>query len=226
MVSKILRRSGNAVVQYCELVEFEPVAVYLVGVGVHHQEVNVMRESWPSVALYGFEPNPQTYATVVEQFPGRLWQLGVGEVCGKATLYSRRNHKDGSSMHKNEAEQAVKTEVQVVTLDSMLLLLSTNFARRGLLWLDCEGSELAALRGGKDFIGSEIGVINVEMTSKKASETWPEPLAVHRWLLDRGFVRAWIHTTRVNVGQCDAIYVRRDVLKPEFCCCLCSMERQ
>lgn len=225
--SKILRRSGKAVVEYLSLLEFEPDLVCIIGVGIHHGEVFEMREAWPNIELYGFEPHPDTYKAIVETFPGRLYHSAISNEKGFLTLYSKPKHKDGASIFpkikKEDRIQCNEIEVICITLDDVIghmlcgLDAETNKSRKGLLWLDCEGNELAALEGGKRFIDNCISVINVELTGKPRSEGWSKPLDVHNKLVEYGFLQAWNHTNRSVIGQWDAIYIKRELFKPEFC---------
>ena len=85
-----------------------------------------------------------------------------------------------------------------------------------LLWLDCEGMELGALRGGLKFV-EMVDVINIEMTANPPSNEWPSPVEVHEELKRLGFYRQWTHTNRIHIGQYDAIYVRSKLFNPRAC---------
>jgi len=163
MVSKIRRRSGNAVTEYCKLVEFNPELVCLVGVGLNHEEITCLREEWPDIELYGFEPHPLTFRSIRYTFPGILYQKAISNTEGTATLYSKPRHKDGASLYQKKIEkdrlQCKEFEVKTTTLD---IAFSSSFyasyagvkSRNGLLWLDCEGSENLSIKGGKEFVVS------------------------------------------------------------------------
>ncbi len=220
MASKILRRSGRAVTEYCNLIEFTPQLVCLVGVGVHHQEVDCMREAWKDLEVYGFEPHPDTFKSIKDDFPGILFPYAISNITQISVLFSKSKHKDGASLfqkiNKEDRDLCDKWDVQTMMLD-------THFANRfienrnGLLWLDCEGSEFSALQGGRSFIDGNISVVNVEMTGKPRSEGWSKPLDVHACLTGMGFLHVWCHTTRSVIGQVDCIYVRKEIFKPEYC---------
>lgn len=228
--SKIHRRSGNAVVGYCQLIGFEPNAVVLVGVGMRHQEIEVMREDWDDFELYGFEPNPDIHKAINHDFPGFLSSSAITDVSGLTTLHVNRAHKDGSCIYKkfDEKVQAKTKQVEVFTTT-----LDGRFSRgmtfgkniRVLLWLDCEGCENLALKGGQKLIKRNVDLINVELTGKPRNHGWPKPIEVHKLLLDLGFLQCWVHTTRSCIGQYDAIYIRKELFRPEFCSCPDSIER-
>lgn len=220
--SKILRRSGKAVTEYCNLIDFTPDPVVIVGVGLHHGEVFEMRDAWDDFELYGFEPHPETYKSIVDNFPGRLYNCAISNKEQNQTLYSKPKHKDGASFFQKKIEkdrlECEEFEVKVRTLDWMYPLIRPT-SRNGLLWLDCEGNEKAALEGGREFIDRCISVINVELTGKPRSEGWSKPVDVHKKLVEYGFLQSWIHTTRSSIFQQDSIYLRKEIFRPEACAC-------
>ncbi len=220
MGSKLLRRSGTAVYKCSDVLGWKPDMVVQVGVGFSHQEVDVMKEVWPDVPIVGCEASPSIVKNLKDTYPGRLFGFAVGDRCGRTVLYEKPRHKDGSSLklpHKiDEPKKFRKIEVDVFTLDWLSSKLD-DCGSRILLWLDCEGSELSALRGGEKFIGN-VGMVNVEITGNPPSGEWGSPYDIHRWLLDHGFLRQTLHTNRTTEGQYDAIYVKRNIFKPEYCC--------
>src|SRR5690606_27369730 len=143
--------------------------VCMVGVGLHHQEVDVFRETWGhDFQLVGFEAHPDTCKSIRATFPGTLANIAVSDRDGETSLYAKRNWKDGSSVFpKSDGSEPI--EVKTCSLDSFFYerihILPPN-SRNGLLWLDCEGSELNALKGGEQFVRECISVINVELTAK------------------------------------------------------------
>ncbi len=223
MPSKIHRRSGRAVTEYLQLLEFVPDLVCLVGVGIRFSEVECMTEAWGDFELYGFEPHPDTFKAVNETFPGRLYPYAVSDRINGQTLYSKSKHKDGASLFPKIIEkdrlECREYDIQTVTLDYIFDRASGKLRKnqKGLLWLDCEGCEESALKGGKHFINESISVINVEMTGKPRGEGWCRPVDVHKKLVEYGFLQGWSHTNRSAQGQMDVIYVRPEIFKPEYC---------
>lgn len=92
-----------------------------------------------------------------------------------------------------------------------------------LLWIDAEGAEMLVLEGGTHFV-ENVQVINVETTSRPYGPGWCMSTELHHELIRLGFIRQWLHSQRAAAGQSDAIYVRRDLFRPEFCCCPCSID--
>lgn len=224
MSSKILRRSGTAVTQYLQMVGFEPRQVFMAGIGGHHEEITVMREEWPQMELYGWEPNPGTFAHLRESFPGILFHEALWSSKGSLTMHCRKNWKDGTSVHQPVTDDWGSFEIQAGTLDGHNWVPDT-YGRSALLWLDCEGSELEVLKGGPLFLAKRVGAINIEMTSRPRMGGWPLPLEVHEWLAERDFFQAWVHTIRPSIGQFDSVYLHRDYFNSALTCCLDSAGR-
>jgi hypothetical protein len=147
---------------------------------------------------------------------------------GEGDLWTKPNHKDGSSFCKLTHKGTWSERVAVTTLDDLWLnQITAEASKRILLWIDCEGSELQALRGGTEFL-KRVHVINIEMTGRPPTtepEKWSDPVEVHQYLKESGFYRLHIHTHRTNDGQCDSIYVRKELFDPHYCCCPCEIIR-
>jgi FkbM family methyltransferase len=213
MASKLLRRSGVAVGLIADLLKWRADWVIQVGVGYHYQEVDVLKGEWSGVKFVGIEPLPDYN----EPYPGELIHTAVGREPGRALLNVKKCHKDGSSLRSLRGMNDLKrVKVPVATLDG---LFPKGHEGRVLLWLDCEGSELDALRGGKKYLEC-VEVANIEMTANPPSDDpdWCDPDEVHWWMVQAGFLRQWIHTQRTNEGQYDSIYVRPHLFKPQYCC--------
>lgn len=213
-MSKILRRSGNAVTQYCDVIGWQPQAIYMVGVGMHHEETTVFRECWPDTELYGWEANPEVYKSVKDAFPGIIHSKAISSYDGTIKVHCRHNWKDGGTVYAGH-DRCRTVDVACTTLDRCLCLPKSP---RGLLWLDCEGSELAAIVGGRNFIEDRVAMVNVELTGNPRVPDWPTPERIHAELMQLGFLQAWIHSIRPSIAQCDAVYVRRDLFNPAYCC--------
>jgi len=219
VVSRLARRSGYAIAGILELLKWKPDIVYQVGVGCHHAEIEVMLEEWPDVKLIGCEPHPAIMRGLVKgDYPGELHEIAVSDTIGKKAFFSKDNHKDGSSLFPLE-KNTTEIVVDVSTLDALFLTESTG--KNILLWLDCEGSELDALKGGERFL-ELVEVINIEMTSKVLGEGGCGLMETHRWLVDHGFKRQCDHTKRSSAGQCDAVYVRHHLWNGDYCTSPCS----
>lgn len=227
-MSKIKQRSGNAIVQYAGLIDYIPETIIQVGVGQHFDETIPMKAAWPGAEFIGFEPHPGIVRQIINEYPGTMYERAIGEKRGVAKLYAKRNHKDGSSLYPHATKhtkedyaaiEVVQTTLNIMVQDKRLAGIGKNV----LLWLDCEGSEANVLRGAGHEFMAKVAMVNVEMTSNPPGDGWGSPSVVHQLLHLYGFARAWIHTTRSVAGQYDAIYVRRSMLNPAYCCCPCEL---
>ena len=224
-MSKVLRRSGNAVVNYLDVLGWKPKQVVMVGVGGHHDEVDVMRDAWGrDFELYGIEAHPLIYKDLRNTFPGIIQHaaaVGPHFIDRHVDLFAKSNWKDGSTTHQPRGPDAAAWEIYHVPpliLDDWAHPLFNE--REVLLWLDCEGSELEALRGGKRFLRDHVAVVNVELTGKPRMSGWPRAHQVHSWLISQGFHQAWIHSIRPSIAQFDSIYLRGDIYNPALSCCM------
>lgn len=222
MPSKLLRRSGVAFAQVADCIGWTPRIIYQVGIGNYHQELDPLMEEWPGLRIVGCEPHPRLAHGIRKNnsYPGPFYETAIGNRVGTATLFNRGRHKDGSSLHRHRdrednPDKLVENEVKITTLDRLFGKPSITPA---LLWIDCEGSELDVLKGGEGFI-RDIDIINTEMTGCPVGDGWCTPVEVHDWMIEHVFLLQWVHTHRHGSGQYDAIYVRREIFKPEHCCC-------
>lgn len=224
-LSRLARRSGVAVVQIAEQLNWRPDVVLHVGVGLSHEEVAIMRdEVWndPPVRFIGFEPNPRTFADITDKYPGELFPLALGnEVRYNVPFFEPKCHRDGSSLYVRKPDDK-EYRVNVTTLDE--LYPDGLLVPHVMLWLDAEGSELQILQGGEKFLAG-VDVINIEMTGAGASDRdgWTDQCLIHKWLMDHGYRRQWVHTQRIHVGQQDCIYVRESLLSRRICPCPCQL---
>lgn len=224
MSSKIARRSGNAVTDYCSLIGWKPNQIHIVGVGAGHGEVESFQERWPGVPIIGYEPHPWTYPGLMAT--GRfqeVYNVAISNYVGKSVLYGKKRWKNGASILKPTSHTPDQEfSVNVTTLDEMSKILGE--VRQALLWLDCEGCELRALEGGEKFVQNVLAV-NVEMTGRARGEDWCSPTEVHEWLINNGFFQSLVHTIRPVIGQFDSLYLREEVFNPDFCTCPDSVLR-
>lgn len=221
MVSRLVARSGISVCLIAELIDWVPDQIFQVGIGTRPEEVVIFKEAWPDVEISGCEPHPQIVENIRDDYPGKILELALSDYIGKGTLHAKKRHKDGSSLYKLEDQETHEIPIFVSTLDQVYQPKSN----KTLLWLDCEGSELAVLKQGLNCL-AKTEVVNVEMTAKPWGKEWCSSVQVHQFLIDRGFRLQWIHTQRSSAGQSDLIYVRPYLFKPEYCCCPYELMRE
>jgi len=217
----LFRRSGLAVHKICEYIGWRPRSVYQIGIGQNHEETHVMREEWGAFHLIGCEPHPKVIRSIRDRYPGTIVEVAIADYVGETDLYSKSTHKDGSSIYPHADNPNDDTfKVKVTTIDTLWPEGPAELPC--LLWVDCEGAELAALRGGEQFV-EKVDVINVELTGKRMWCQEPEAVLIHKWIKDHGFRRQWVHTQRAHIGQSDVIYVRPHLFSTKICCCQCEL---
>ena len=215
MASRIRRRSGAAFVKYMRLLEYVPKDIMIVGTGGTCEEAQVFREEWDEVEIYGMEANPRAADAVEKNFPGTLFRKGAWSSKCEKEIYTKKGWMDGTTMFEHATDQAQwkSEEVECVRLDDI-----GGFRRRrdgGVLWLDVEGAELDVLIGSQRKFIKHVDVVNVEMTLIGRGDGWCRPRDVHNWLESKGFLHAFIHSIRADIGQRDAIYLHQRVYNPE-----------
>jgi FkbM family methyltransferase len=224
VASYLLRRSGIAVGLVAETLNWVADRIYQCGVGNYHEEMAVLKSEWPNVWIEGCEPHPRIVCNLQKDgvYPGVVHPVAISDKVGTTILYAKPAHADGSSLHKNEREETKEYTVKVETLDHLFLPIPKE--SKVLLWLDCEGSELCALRGGEEFLKS-VDMVNVEMTGNAPSGRWSTICQIDEHLATRGFYATHIHSHRVGAGQFDMIYVRAHLFDPKFCCIPAEINR-
>lgn len=218
MVGRLMGRSGRSVAQVAEVLEWRPDVIYQIGVGLNHQEVEIFQDEWPGVEFVSCEPDPRILKSLREEdYPGELYDVAISRYIGTGTLYTKKRHSDGSSLFQHkETPKDNKFSEAVVDVTTLDVLFGTPKRDKALLWLDCEGSELAALQGGEKFM-ERVDMVNVELTSRPPGHGWPTPEEIHDWLAAHGYYQIWLHTYRIWSMQADAVYVRANLFNPELC---------
>jgi len=219
MPSKLLRRSGAGVVAISNNIGWgPPSAIYQAGIGMNHQEIECFAEEWPTAKLYGWDPNPRVFDDIKRDYYGTHYPIGLSDKPGKATMYVAPRHRDGGTLYPftDKKRDHATFDVELTTLD---IAVPEGPEENSLLWLDCEGHELAVLKGAEKFMAKENGivVVNCEMTGKPNSEGWVDQVDVHKYLTNLGFHIQWSSTQRSFLGQQDLIYVKPHLFKEELC---------
>ncbi len=194
-----------------------PDAVFMVGVG-RAAEVPKLVEAWPKAKWFGCEPSPEILYG--KNFPGPVYPVAVSDKPSQLPFWLKKNHPHGSSLFNRHAKCDREIVVHATTLN-MLQDEYGPFGRQVLLWMDCEGSEFAALRSADKFL-ARVRWINVEMTTEPDRDGWPGHAQVHVKLQDCGFVRVQTHSHHVGSGVYDAVYMRPQHVHWQEVLCPCS----
>ena len=141
------------------------------GPGMVGTEAWIFAKNCPNVKILGFEPQKERYDFMKGKFPGELKNAAVTANVGKIQGWT--GHKEGKSdfwlsASGENCSNYVATNVETTTIDNILKDENIPTA----LWLDIEGSELEALRGGIiSLMKKKVFLINVELDFVKKDES-------------------------------------------------------
>lgn len=143
----------------------------------------------PERPVIAFEPAPETSRRAAATFAlnrlnnVRLLPAAVGDTDAEITFYSAPGHSDYASAHPTDTHLAIawtETRVPSVTLDTMQS--QSMFGRVGLLKVDVEGHEFAALRGAKTLLSQDRPHILLEYNRRIAPAMGWTPTDVSDYL--------------------------------------------
>lgn len=143
--------------------------LYHIGVGPKpHCEAEAFRDLWPSIAIYGFEPNPHVYMDRYMEYEGHLLPLALwSSPCFKELLLMG-DSMAGSSLLKPHEDWDTKGNilhgkalVYSITLDSFDEYVGNPDDI--FLWMDIEGSEMEVLKGGVNTL-ERVRYIDLEVS--------------------------------------------------------------
>lgn len=219
MASRLLRRSGVAVGLVCDALGWRANTVIQAGLGLYHQEVDVLKAEWPGLRWYAVDPHPGVIAAAnLEGKVDLLIGAAASDYRGRATLWMRNHHADGSALvSTHESDKPI--EVECNRLDDLFDGITRQGVDPGrlLLWFDVEGHEVEALAGA-GLLLARASVVNVELTGRPEVPTWADPGAVHGLLERAGWWAQWQHTGRITAGQRDVVFVKPELFRPDLCC--------
>jgi 2-O-methyltransferase len=174
-----------------------PAAPVIVEAGAHvGSDTRAMARRWRSAKVHAFEPVPELFE-LLEQNVGSLagvqcYPLALGAVTGEVPMWLSSGASDGSSSlrapkthltsHPDVLFEAVAT-VRSVTLDDWS---NEHGILPDLLWLDLQGAELDALRGGESVL-EHVRLIHTEVSVIEEYEGGALYSELRSWLGQRGF---------------------------------------
>jgi len=183
-----------------------PSAIYSIGAGNQlMSDWAFLAKQYPNAKLYGCEPHPATYKKIKPRFPGLLLPIALHHKSGKITLYLASSPGSSSVFHVPEVTDAGSIEVDSWTLDMFDKRVGSS--NNILLWMDIEGSELAALQGGHDLMKSgRVTCINLEVRSEPCTNGWPTDWNIHVFLSLWGYRR--VQKYNYQKTHYDVIYTK------------------
>ena len=160
-----------------------------VGANVGYMSVVLADAVGPSGKVFAFEPHPEIFAQLQSNTAGlsvELFQAAASDRAGVARLYipnAFTGNRGIASLEKNGSSTGF--DVQSVSLDQLL----PADQHIGVLKIDIEGHELAALHGAESLIRrGQIRDIIFEEHSPKQS-------VVAQFLIERGYAVFLLHKT-------------------------------
>ena len=178
-------------------VQHLPSAPVIVEAGAHvGSDTRAMARHWPAAVIHAFEPVPELFELLRVNVQGltgvRCHRLALGEVTGEAPMWLSSGASDGSSSmrppkthltsHPDVLFETVAT-VQSVALDEWS---NEHDVLPDLLWLDLQGAELDALRGGEAVL-EYVRLIHAEVALIEEYEGGALYPVLRSWLAQRGF---------------------------------------
>ncbi len=198
-------------------------------IGAHHGWFFHCWQDWcPSARVYAFEPFPDSFAAMEQQYGAdprvSLCQAAVGDAPGSLTLNVLTESKVSNSFLQPRAETwrrvgyatgAIETlTVPVTTIDTYALDQGIDAVY--LMKIDVQGYELQVLRGALETL-PRVDHIFVEAGIQRLYEGAPSFADVFEFLSERGFhlmtMRAW-HRGNHALVETDMLFRRDDLAPP------------
>lgn len=203
MVSR--QQLENKELVFTRFLKDRPKAFYILGVG-SKSEWRRMNSTYPEAKLYGVEPHPETYSKLAPVFPGLLIDKAVTNNSEDLVKLYLNNRPDSSSIFPEVPNAVDVAYVKSLTLDELDEL--AEFPASVVLWMDIEGSELLALKGGIRLLASgRVDLINIELRDSPNIEGWPSSSAIDSLLTEFGYTLATKYLNQIT--HYDAIYTLR-----------------
>lgn len=187
------------------------------------QFADKMNSLFPEATIYSFEPLPDTFAQLEENFRARahikIINVALGDSQGELQ-FNRNEYSPSSSFlelsdtHKNDFDFAVKVEPVKVTIDTLDNIMKTREQQPPLLVkIDVQGYEDKVIRGGLETIRNATMVISeVSFVELYKGQLLFE--GINKMLNEIGFFYAGsieqLRSPETNqILQADAVFIRR-----------------
>lgn len=140
-----------------------------IGVGpnsVGNREAEVIAETWPNIRIVGLEPNIGLFITRRRNYPGEIYPWGLWSTSSIQKMFMTPSRGQSSVLPTIDKDKIFhEVFVSCTTLDSIDTAI--QYPDDIFLWMDIEGAELEALKGGNKLLGSgRVKWIAVEVAHK------------------------------------------------------------
>lgn len=186
-------------VPYELLKQLLPTNAIVVEAGAQFGEDTLwMSEFWPMGKIHAFEPSPNTYPSVVKVAESctnvQAYQLALSSEKGEFAFYlaggasSLLRPQDSFNTDYFHCDVEHPIIVQVDTLDNWAK--EKCIEKIDFLWLDMEGNELNALKGGVETLRN-VKLIYTEVNLQRFWEGCVMYHELKEWLTEQGFEEIW-----------------------------------
>jgi len=185
-----------------------PATMYDIGVG-NKSEWKTLGAIYPEMKIYGCEPLAE-YIPELDDFNHPLFRFAITGSTGYRTIYFDPSDMKTASLTKCKSAK-MKKQVQTITLDQFDQIQEKP--KRILLWMDIEGSELIALKSGRELLESHrVRWINLEVRRAGFERAgWCSAKEINDFLEGFGYKKVTEYNRHHE--HMDVIYVNRGELK-------------
>jgi len=180
------------------IARFIPPNPVIIEAGAHvGMDTLEMAQLWPGGEIHAFEPIPELFERLFEKTRNfnnvHCYKLALSNFTGRSKMYVSSGASNSSSSLLFPKDHLIvhpdvqfkeTIDVDVTTIDDFLL--RKRIKRVDFLWLDIQGSELAAMKASPRALMS-VCAIHTEVSLKEVYENVPLYEETRTWLNDNGF---------------------------------------
>lgn len=187
-----MRQEARILDKLTQWINGTPKVFLNVGIGPSHngsnREAEVVAKVWPDIQIIGFEPSMDLFLRRRPTYPGKLYPWGLWCKSGIQTMIVTPNKGHSSILNSVDSDRACSTElISCTTLDQIDCAIKCPDDI--FLWMDIEGAELEALRGGHRLLGSgRVKWIALEVAHKPRRVGQPSENDISTYLSVYNFV--------------------------------------
>jgi len=167
----------------------QPEVVIFLGAQFRGED-RILRKAWPQAEQLAIEAHPSHIVAANKTVPTTHAAV-VETECETVALYHRAGKTKASSIYPRRARRGGRSRegdaimVPTITLDQFCDQRKLQ-GKKTFLWMDCEGSECAALRGGKRIL-EFVDWIHLEVCVRDRRIKYPDQNELQSLLADNGY---------------------------------------